>query len=49
MLLGISVMLLGIYMKVEPGIDQKLYGYESFVFLLGLIVVIIGFFTLDRD
>lgn len=49
MLLGISVMLLGLYMTVVQGIDQALHGFEFYAFFIGLIVVVVGFFTFDRD
>lgn len=43
MLLGISLMLAGLYIQGEPGI--KLYDFELFIVLLGFVLTIAGVFT----
>lgn len=40
MLIGISIMLVGLYIQNEQGIE--LYGGEFFVFIAGFILVIVG-------
>lgn len=47
MLLGISIMLAGIYIHIEPGLSQNLYGNEFFIVLLGFLVSLVGFFKED--
>ena len=42
MLLGITVILLGIYIQGEPGI--KFYGNEVFIVIAGFVVCIMGLF-----
>lgn len=42
MLLGISFMILGVYIQGEPGIEW--YGNEIFLVILGFIMVIVGSF-----
>lgn len=48
MLLGISIMLLGIYFKVEDGINIRLYGNEFLIIFIGFMISIKGFFTKDE-
>lgn len=45
--LGISVMLAGIYIHIEPGLSRNLYGYEFFIVLIGFIISFIGFIMND--
>ncbi len=43
MLLGITVMLAGIYVHLEPGLSQNLNGREFFIVLIGFIVSVVSF------
>lgn len=43
MLLGISFILIGLYIQGEPGI--KLYGTEVFIVLFGFLLTVVGVFT----
>lgn len=45
--LGISVMLAGIYIHIEPGLSQNLHGNEFFIVLIGFIISLIGFISKD--
>ncbi|CAN7542494.1 hypothetical protein [Paenibacillus sp. LjRoot56] len=43
MLLGISFMLIGLYIQGEPGI--MLYGTEVIIVLFGFLLTVVGVFT----
>ena len=43
MLLGISIMIAGIYIHMEPGLRQSLYGNEFVIVLLGFSISLIGY------
>lgn len=43
--LGITLMLVGIYVNLEIGLGQYLRGKEFFIVLAGAIISIIGFLT----
>lgn len=45
--LGVSIMLAGIYIHIEPGLSQNLYGNEFFIVLIGFIISLVGFFRND--
>lgn len=45
--LGILLMLAGIYIKVEEGLEQYTHGSEFYIVLLGFIISIIGFIRKD--
>ena len=45
--LGIAIMLAGIYINLEIGLSQYLYGKEFYIVLLGFIIVLVGVFTKD--
>jgi hypothetical protein len=45
--LGISLMLAGIYIKIEEGLEQYTYGNELFIVLIGFIISLIGFIKKD--
>lgn len=45
--LGISLMLAGIYIKVEEGLAQYMYGNEFYIVLVGFIISLIGFIRKD--
>ncbi len=45
--LGISIMLAGMYINLEPGLSQNTQGGEFFIVLTGFIISLIGFFMKD--
>lgn len=47
MILGISLILVGIYINLEPGLNQYTYGNEFFIVLLGFLTSIVGFIKKD--
>lgn len=47
--LGISLMLLGMYIKLEEGLNQYTYDSEFYIVLLGLLICVIGFFKKDSE
>lgn len=47
MILGIAIMLLGIYFHVEIGLSQRLCGNEFYIVVVGFILSLIGFFHKD--
>ena len=45
--LGISIMLAGIYIYLDPGLDQRMSGGEFFIGVIGFIIILVGFFMKD--
>ena len=46
--LGISIMLVGIYIVFNPGLSQKIHGNEEVIVFTGFIISLIGFFRKDK-
>ena len=49
MVLGVAIMLAGIYIHIEPGLSQNLYGYEFYIVLIGFLVSLVGFLRKIRN
>lgn len=46
---GISIMLAGIYIHIEPGLSQNLQGNEFFIVLIGFTISIISLFFNEKN
>ncbi|MDF2615180.1 MAG: hypothetical protein K0S71_2966 [Clostridia bacterium] len=44
MALGISIMILGTYVHIEPGLSQNLHGNEFLIVIAGFIISLVGFY-----